>query len=67
MKRENSKDGVITTGVMLLLGACLLPEIVIEGSWRAWGAVPTGILVLFLFIREVTVLVRERRRPPPAD
>jgi hypothetical protein len=66
VKRDTSKSRVIATGVLLLLGACLLPGVVSEGTWRAWVAVPAGILVLCLFLYEVSAMMRERRRPPSA-
>ncbi|GIF71243.1 hypothetical protein Asi02nite_07610 [Asanoa siamensis] len=44
---------MLTLGLMLLLTAVLLPEIVAEGGWRAWVGVPVSVGVLGAFLAEI--------------
>ncbi|NJP33453.1 hypothetical protein [Micromonospora thermarum] len=51
-------------GLMLLFTAVLLPDIVTEGGWRAWIAVPVSAGLLVLFLRDLAVVIQRRRRSP---
>ncbi|MEU9510560.1 hypothetical protein AB0D32_30250 [Micromonospora sp. NPDC048170] len=51
-------------GLMLLFTVILLPDIVSEGGWRAWVAVPVSVGLLVVFLRDLAALIQRRRHSP---
>lgn len=58
MTRERRRLAVPAT--MLLFSACLLPEIVMAGGWRAWLASAAVVGVLVTFVSELRAAIRRR-------
>jgi hypothetical protein len=48
----------IFVGLLLLGGGIRIPEILMEGGWRAWGVIPALIGLLWYFVIELRIALR---------